>query len=271
MCAHMLQTYGRVMIDPTAFRMFQPNCTYNLKVHKRLGPNLTDDEFAICTPVALGFCFGTKTWGQPRLLVFRQASDLLPGGFAMDRLRDVVWNEKAFPLLVLGSKQKTLIRALVKQHSIRADHFDDVIAGKGRGLIGLLSGRPGCGKTLTAEAVAEVTKRALYAISAGELGIEPEEVERNLVRILELARTWDAVLLLDEAEVFLQCRNTSDINRNALVSIFLRQLEYFQGILLLTTNLIAQCDPAFESKYTHIRFLPVLTRCRSHSLLHSLP
>jgi len=55
------------------------------------------------------------------------------------------------------------------------------------------------------------------------------------------------VLLLDEADVFLYQRGSNDVMRNALVSIFLRQLEYYQGILFLTTNMIAQCDMAFES------------------------
>jgi len=56
------------------------------------------------------------------------------------------------------------------------------------------------------------------------------------------------VLLIDEAEVFLRERSTTDLKRNALVSIFLRQLEYYQGILILTTNMAEQCDPAFESR-----------------------
>jgi len=55
------------------------------------------------------------------------------------------------------------------------------------------------------------------------------------------------VLLLDEADVFLYQRGSNDVMRNALVSIFLRQLEYYQGILFLTTNMIAQCDMASES------------------------
>lgn len=167
----------------------------------------------------------------------------------MDRTQDISWSDEPFNSLVLGSKQKTLIHSLVKQHSRRAALFDDIVAGKGKGLIGLLSGNPGCGKTLTAEAVAEVTHRALYVVSAGELGTDITHVDTNLTKILELSRTWDAVLLLDEAEVFLQRRSTTDVNRNALVSIFLRQLEYYQGILILTTNLIAQCDAAFESEY----------------------
>ncbi|KAJ6601323.1 P-loop containing nucleoside triphosphate hydrolase protein [Mycena vulgaris] len=226
-------TYGRVMIDPVAFRLFEPNCTYNLRVHRRVEhKNLTDEQYMICTPVVLGFCFGVKMWG----------------GFAIDRLNDIDWSDEAFRSLVLGSKQKTLIHSLFKAHNMRTAMFDDVIKGKGKGLIGLFSGSPGCGKTLTAEAVAEMTRRPLYSVSAGELGTEPKELDERLKLVMEIAQTWDAVLLLDEAEVFLQKRSTADINRNALVSIFLRQLEYYQGILILTTNMIAQCDPAFESR-----------------------
>ena len=159
-----------------------------------------------------------------------------------------MWKDEAFRSLVMREKQKTLIRSLVKQHSSKETGYDDVVQGKGKGLIGLLSGRPGCGKTLTAEAVAEVTTRPLYMMSAGELGTEPDKVDKQLTLVLELSHRWDAVLLLDESDVFLQERDSKDVARNALVSIFLRQLEYFQGILILTTNRIEECDPAFESK-----------------------
>ncbi|GJC78805.1 hypothetical protein ColLi_01643 [Colletotrichum liriopes] len=57
-----------------------------------------------------------------------------------------------------------------------------------------------------------------------------------------------AILLLDEADVFLEKRNLHEIARNALVSIFLRQLEYFQGILFLTTNRVETFDDAFQSR-----------------------
>ncbi|KAF8521951.1 P-loop containing nucleoside triphosphate hydrolase protein [Hysterangium stoloniferum] len=239
----MRETYGRVMIDPVAFRTFEPNCTYNLSVHKRMErEHLSDEELSICTPILLGFCFGVKMWG----------------GFAMDHLKDVVWGDEAFHSLVLGEKQKNLIHSLVKQHKRRSSMFNDVVVGKGKGLIGLFSGGPGCGKTLTAEAIAETTRRPLYAVSAGELGTEVIEVDNNLTKILELSRTWNAVLLLDEAEVYLQKRNSTDVSRNALVSIFLRQLEYYQGILILTTNLIAHCDPAFESRIHFSVYYPEL-------------
>ena len=73
-------------------------------------------------------------------------------------------------------------------------------------------------------------------VSAGELGTDSRYLEMELQKILDICHAWGAILLLDEADVFLEERNMHDIHRNALVSIFLRQLEYFQGILFLTTN-----------------------------------
>ena len=111
-----------------------------------------------------------------------------------------------------------------------------------------MTGPPGVGKTLTAEAVAEVTKRPLYTISSGELGADPEDVHEKLKVVLEIAELWNAVLLLDEADVFLAERNDTDLSRNAITSIFLRELEYYQGILILTTNRLKTFDVAFESR-----------------------
>jgi len=240
--------YGRVMIDPGAFRVFQPYSEINSSVSIPLNRSeLTDEQYLICTPIMLGFSFRSKVWG----------------GFALDRLKGVVWSTEPFASLVIDPKHKMLIHALVKQHKSHASEFDDFVQGKGKGLVGLLAGRPGCGKTLTAEAVAEDTKCPLYCVSAGELGTDPDHVDTALTQILELAQRWKAVVLLDEADVFLSQRKASDIERNALVSIFLRQLEYYQGILFLTTNLVSQCDSAFESRIhftVHYPCLPYSSR-----------
>lgn len=157
------------------------------------------------------------------------------------------WSNEPFERLVLGKQKKDLIRSLVTQHTSQPTNFDDIVAGKGRGLIGLLCGPPGCGKTLTAEAVAEIAKKPLYAVSAGELGTDPSGADGTLMRVLRLGERWDAVVLLDEADVFLQERDKTDVSRNALVSIFLRRVEYYPGIMIFTTNLIKQIDSAFES------------------------
>lgn len=49
------------------------------------------------------------------------------------------------------------------------------------------------------------------------------------------------VVLLDEADVFLEERDMKDLKRNALVSVFLRALEYYDGILILTSNRVGTC------------------------------
>ena len=72
--------------------------------------------------------------------------------------------------------------------------------------------------------------------------------ESNLNEIFTSARRWNAILLLDEADIVLEARSFEDIGRNGIVSVFLRQLEYYGGILFLTTNRISTMDDAFQSR-----------------------
>jgi SpoVK/Ycf46/Vps4 family AAA+-type ATPase len=149
---------------------------------------------------------------------------------------------------VLDQSLKDTIYRPVVAHSTESSHFDDFVKGKGKGLIGLFFGPPGAGKTLTAEAIAETAQMPLYAVSSGALGHEATQIHTRLSTILKLAGHWKAVLLLDEADVSLAQRSITDIKRNAIVSIFLRELEYYQGILILTTNQVEVIDEAFQSR-----------------------
>lgn len=75
--------------------------------------------------------------------------------------------------------------------------------------------------------------------------------EQELKKTLRLATIWGAVVLLDEADVFLEAREAKmahNTERNALVAIFLKELEYFSGIVFLTTNRVASFDPAMKSR-----------------------
>ncbi|KXT18088.1 hypothetical protein AC579_4586 [Pseudocercospora musae] len=152
----------------------------------------------------------------------------------------------------MPSARKNLLEALVKQQQIyKTDsEVDDVIAGKGQGLVLLLPGPPGTGKTLTAESVADRLQIPLYAVSASELGDTVAEVEEKFGHVLQLAAQWNAVLLLDEANAFLEKRvdHPSARDRNKRVAAFLRILEYYKGILILTTNRMISFDDAFYSR-----------------------
>ena len=72
--------------------------------------------------------------------------------------------------------------------------------------------------------VAEEMRKPLYSLSAGELGHAADEVERQLKRVLELSAKWGAILLIDECDIFLEQRTTSDLERNKLVSGEIRLL-----------------------------------------------
>jgi ATPase family associated with various cellular activities (AAA) len=80
------------------------------------------------------------------------------------------------------------------------------------------------------------------------MGIHPRKLEFRLKAILKLVRDWNAILLLDEADVLLQKRSDDDLQRNAMVSIFLQRLEYSRGVIFLTTNRETEIDTAFRSR-----------------------
>jgi hypothetical protein len=190
------------------------------------------EDFIYLAPLTIkGYNLKTKKWQDLKL----------------DGLSEVTWNTAAFDSLVLNWKTKKLIQALIS-NQIEAEMSTDIIEGKGNGLIMLLHGGPGTGKTLTAESVAEIARRPLFPVTCGDIGTEPASVERYLESVLHLGKTWGCVVLLDEADVFLEQRSLEDLHRNALVSVFLRVLEYYDGILVLTSNRVGTFDEAFRSR-----------------------
>lgn len=193
----------------------------------------TEEELLISSPVVLGFAFSEKLWLE----------------FSLFGIEEIKWNSEAFSSLVLPARIKQNLKGLVSSHRFNAARtIDDVIKGKGKGLNVVLHGPPGVGKTLTGESIAEYLKCPLYAVSAGELGTNCRTLETDLNRIMDITHSWGAILLLDEADVFLEARQPHDIVRNSLVSVFLRLTEYYQGILFLTTNRVETFDEAFQSR-----------------------
>ncbi|CAG2000167.1 unnamed protein product [Fusarium graminearum] len=168
--------------------------------------------------------------------------------------------DSSFESLVIPDSHRNLLLGLVRnlvldQESLSESEDDvnrstqiDLVRGKGQGLIILLHGPPGSGKTSTAETLAAYTRRPLYPITCGDLGTIPDYVERSLSQHTTRAQRWGCILLLDEADVFLSRRDWRDTSRNGLVSVFLRQLEYYSGILFLTTNRVGVLDEAFKSR-----------------------
>lgn len=139
----------------------------------------------------------------------------------------------------------------------------DVIEGKGRGLVIPLHGPPGVGKTLAAETIAEATGRPLLVVSVVEIGLNTSKAENNLERMFHLAGAWEAILLVDEADVSLESRmSTGYPNRNALVPALLRVPLVLEGFMILTTNRIPSLDSAVKSRiHLATRYEDLMVAC----------
>ncbi|CAN5957282.1 unnamed protein product [Sphagnum jensenii] len=253
---------GRVMIDLWSFVKMNPGYQMgnasppNSRYHKsglqtnNYNCKLPDDESLRLAPaIVYGFSFSLKKWGCFPIIGF---SEISFDAHAFDR-----------HLVMSNEVQKKMMLGLVSQHlhdpSQPKDERNnnvanvipaiDPISNKGEGCIFLCYGPPGTGKTLTAESVAEKLHRPLWSISASELTLEVEKMEENFTKILDIASSWRAVLLLDEADVYLEKRtSTGNPKRNAMTGVFLRLLEYYKGVLFLTTNLVTTFDDAFCSR-----------------------
>lgn len=146
--------------------------------------------------------------------------------------------------LIIPERDRRLVNLLVDQS---ANTFQDVVEGKGQSMNVISGGAPGTGKTLTVEVFAEFKGRPLYTVQCSQLGLKPDDIEENLGVILQRANRWNAVLLLDEADVYIRARG-EDLIHNAIVGVFLRMLEYASCILFMTTNLPESVDDAIASR-----------------------
>lgn len=159
-------------------------------------------------------------------------------------LKEYVYDKTLSDKLVLPESHRTLMDVLTSE----IDEFTgDFIEDKAAGNVILCQGAPGVGKTLTAEVYSEIIQRPLYSLSTVSLGITPDSVAKSLQIVFERAKRWNAVLLLDEADVFVTQRG-ADLTRDAIVAEFLRVMERFDGLMFMTTNLSNVIDEAILSR-----------------------
>lgn len=155
--------------------------------------------------------------------------------------------------LILPQEQVDLIDILTAEMDVL---MDDIIEGKSGGTTVLCAGPAGVGKTLTAEVYSEIIQRPLYRVHSGQLGLNVGEMEKALKDTLTRAQRWGAVMLIDEADVYIK-RRDDNIAANAVVGVFLRVLEYFNGLLFMTTNRVDDIDEAIVSRcIAMIRYQP---------------
>ena len=220
---------------------------------------LTEEDYLVCPCWVYGYVLRSRKWVK----------------LDVSLVEDIEERGSGFDSLVLPDGHRETLLALVQTHSkgkkleigFKAESRQmDLVRGKGKGLIILLHGEPGVGKSSTAECVAEFTRRPLFQVTCGDIGESADEVEQRLENHFQLAHKWGCVLLLDEADVFLEARSKTDLKRNAIVSVFLRVLEYYSGILFLTTNRVGAFDQAFRSRIHMSLYYPRIDKDATTSI-----
>lgn len=201
-----------------------------------------------------GFCFRDKVWK------FLNISQLKPVSF----------RKNAWGRLVLDEEYKDILETVVSSHVEKVAGLRGSAGGKGLSI--LLHGEPGVGKTLTAESIAIQFGKPLFPVTCSDIGTSLTRFEEKLEEIADYATTWGAILLFDEADVLLQARRDyecANLKRNDLISSFARFIEYYQGIVFITTNRVSRFDDALMPRIDITLGLPSLDRGRRLEVWHN--
>ena len=250
------------LIDDGFVPIRQCSCSYcesNIQMNKLLGhqsqfshydklrPNaqdfvgLTDHQLFLCDHRIYGYTLSVRSWQSLHIA----------------NVTDCKWNRSMIDdQLSIHDGDRQMIKSLIQRYFAGKSSEDsgieqwnaDFITNKGDSQIFLLHGKPGVGKTFTAECVAEFVQRPLLSLGCSDLGVQSDEIEQRMMSFFKKAKLWGAVLLLDEADIYLEQRTARDLDRNCLVAAFLRCLEYYQGVLFLTTNRVGAFDDALLSR-----------------------
>jgi ATPase family associated with various cellular activities (AAA) len=167
-------------------------------------------------------------------------------------LKPYVYNPNLRSKLILTDSHRDMLDILTQDPDL---FLADSIEGKGSGNIILCKGVSGVGKTLTPEIYSEIIQKPLLPVHSGILGTDSSTIEKNLQEVFRKAELWQAVLLIDEADIFVSQRG-QDLEHNAIVAVFLRTLEYFKGLFFMTTNRPDDIDEAILSRCAAIIHYP---------------
>ena len=127
----------------------------------------------------------------------------------------------------------------------------------------LFYGAPGTGKTETVNQLARITGRAIMAVNVPDIKSKwVGESEKNIKEVFDRYRLaverseLAPILLFNEADAIIGIRRegaTSAVDKmeNSIQNIILQEMETLDGIMIATTNLTQNLDPAFERRFLY--------------------
>ena len=131
----------------------------------------------------------------------------------------------------------------------------------GRGLSILFAGAPGTGKTMCAQVIARQLNMEMYKINISQIVSKYiGETEKNLQAVFAEAKNSNCILFFDECDALFgkrsEVKDSHDRNANVEVAYLLQQIEEYDGVCILATNLIGNIDEAFMRRITYVVHFP---------------
>ncbi|KAI0965880.1 P-loop containing nucleoside triphosphate hydrolase protein [Xylaria arbuscula] len=234
---------------------FPPGAPHDLTVCTRqsYGPAEESEDLSDDLHAPLLFC-PSRIWAFS--LVHKSWELILPQEIKQVRAQEDALSEVKIPDDYKTYLESALVKYLKDEHQTNSG---DTLTRMGRGFTILLHGSPGTGKTLTVECLAAKYVVPLYRITSGDLGIDVDMLKDRLQEASLRATNWKALLLLDEADLFIYSRKLNDARRNSLVSTFFHHLDDSEALLLMTANCVEKIDCEIESRLSMAIGLPEIS------------
>ena len=152
------------------------------------------------------------------------------------------------------------------ENLLDVDNFKEVqkrllSSGMRKGFNAIFYGAPGTGKTASVYELARRSGRDIFLVDMTKLKSkwvgDSEKAVRGLFKVYRsLCKSGGKtpILLFNEADAIFTCRienieQSVDQMNNAIQNIILEEMENLDGILIATTNLLSNLDPAFERRF----------------------
>lgn len=176
------------------------------------------DDIALLPRFMPGFDLERKSWGL----------------FDVDEVEPIKFNENAWKHIVLDESSKNVIEGVVGAFDFSKEAVADE---EQTGLIILLHGPSGTGKTATVEAIADHFRRPLYSLSVCSLPLDTTLLVDTLTSRLDAARSWNAIVLIEAGDILMQTQRHEPIMEDLVrISTILEFFEQHRCIVFVTAR-----------------------------------
>ncbi|NUN15486.1 MAG: AAA family ATPase [Myxococcales bacterium] len=235
----------------TALAVIEPHESRRLLQLGRFEPESPLFRSALLTLQPPGGSFGDARIDQLLCVPQRTIDAVLGRPKLDDRVRPfcaVEWGDVPLHRVILHPERRDEVLALVRHHTqyrqaLRKYGFDEAIP-YGRGVVLLFSGPPGTGKTMFARALSHSLQRPLLRVLSDKLAQTEETLEAVIQGIFHEAVLFDALLFFDECEALFRTRGSR-------LGLLLAELERYEGITILSTNMPQTLDTAMDRRIVY--------------------